>query len=170
MLVRSNSPSEEGSDGTGDEILASKKKEKKRRSFNHRKWRNPSASLTHQGSSPTISVHSHHLGSNPGNFSHLFCGILMDFSYNFKLFLKWRVKYQSHLISASAYTFLSLPLLHVSSVIFHWSFLKSSFLLVFINSPLNSLTHPLLINSSHLISLFHWFSSVLPTHWFILFS
>ncbi|BFZ15995.1 hypothetical protein BsWGS_19034 [Bradybaena similaris] len=63
--VRSNSPSEEGSDGTGDEILASKKKEKKRRSFNHRKWRNPSASLTHQGSSPTISVHSHHLGSNP---------------------------------------------------------------------------------------------------------
>ncbi|GFR73475.1 rho GTPase-activating protein 190-like isoform X1 [Elysia marginata] len=58
---RSHSPSEDNSDGTGDEILltpsSSKKKEPRRRSFNHRKWRTPSStpSAAHVSASPTIS-------------------------------------------------------------------------------------------------------------------
>ncbi|XP_005097825.1 rho GTPase-activating protein 35 isoform X2 [Aplysia californica] len=50
---RSHSPSE-GSDGTGDELLAMKKKGKKRRSFNHRKWRTPLSAQGHRASSPSM--------------------------------------------------------------------------------------------------------------------
>ncbi|CAL1547999.1 unnamed protein product [Lymnaea stagnalis] len=67
FAVPSHSPSEDGSEGTGDEKLSSNKKEKKRRSFNHRKWRNPTSTLTHQGSSPPISDSDHLIGSPPAH-------------------------------------------------------------------------------------------------------
>ncbi|XP_055899613.1 rho GTPase-activating protein 35-like isoform X3 [Biomphalaria glabrata] len=62
-----HSPSEDGSDGTGDEKLLSNKKEKKRRSFNNRKWRNPSTSVGNPSSSPNYSDQEHLLSSHPGD-------------------------------------------------------------------------------------------------------
>lgn len=68
LAGQGHSASEEDSDATGDEVLASKKKEKKRRSFNHRKWRNPSIS-SHQSSSSSVSVQGHHLAPPAGRLS-----------------------------------------------------------------------------------------------------
>ncbi|GFN96257.1 rho GTPase-activating protein [Plakobranchus ocellatus] len=68
--VQSQSPSEDGSDGTGDEILLapSNKKEVRRRSFNHRKWRTPSSkpATSQVPASPTISESDQLLGSSGG--------------------------------------------------------------------------------------------------------
>ena len=77
---RSHSPSEDGSDGTGDETLLtpskSNKKEPRRRSFNHRKWRTPSSTPgkgmweSHVPASPTISESDQLLLSGGGK-SHI---------------------------------------------------------------------------------------------------
>ncbi|KAH9518727.1 hypothetical protein Btru_006096 [Bulinus truncatus] len=66
-ISHKQSRSEDGSEGTGDEKLLPNKKEKKRRSFNNRKWRNPSASLTNPSSSPNMSDQEHLLGPQPGD-------------------------------------------------------------------------------------------------------